>query len=126
TAGGGINRVTYAGAWTAGSGCGNQCYQGDDTYTSAPGATATITFTGRQIILLSVKDVGNGIAAVSVDGATETTADLYGPVRDGHRVQYVSPVLNPGTHTLRLRNTGNHNPASNATYIGFDRAEIYP
>ena len=121
----GGNGVTYSGNWTTGSGCGNQCYQGDDTYTNTTGDTATITFTGRQVILLSVKDVGNGIAGISIDGGPETTADLYGPVRDGQRVQYVSPVLSPGPHLLRMRDTGTHNPASGAAYIGFDRAEIY-
>jgi GH43 family beta-xylosidase len=121
----GGTRIAFAGSWTHGTGCGNQCYRGDDTYTATAGDSATITFTGRKIALLSVRDVGNGIAALSIDNGPETTADFYGPVRDGQRLQYLSPDLPAGQHTLRLRNTGRRNPASNADYIGVDRVEIY-
>ncbi|WP_344489699.1 family 43 glycosylhydrolase [Streptomyces enissocaesilis] len=122
----GSSTVSYSAGWSIGTTCGTQCYQGDDHYTNQSGATATITFTGAQIALLGVRDVGNGIAALSIDGGPETTVDYYGPVRDGERVLWVSPRLSPGPHTLRIRNTGTKQSASQATYIGFDRAEIYP
>ncbi|MEU3509192.1 family 43 glycosylhydrolase [Streptomyces longwoodensis] len=125
-AAGGTNTISYSAGWTAGTGCGVQCYRGDDHYSDQSGATATITFTGRRITLLGVRDVGNGIAALSVDNGAEATVDYYGPVRDGERVLWVSPQLSAGTHVLRIRNTGTRNSASQATYIGFDRAEVYP
>jgi GH43 family beta-xylosidase len=118
--------VSYSTGWIANPSCGNQCYQGDDHYTSQTDATATITFTGRRIALLGVRDIGNGIAGVSIDNGPEAAVDYYGPVRDGERVLWVSPTLAPGTHVLRIRNTGTKNPASQANYLGVDRAEVYP
>ncbi|MDL4818484.1 family 43 glycosylhydrolase [Actinomadura opuntiae] len=124
-AGGGTGSVRYSGNWSAGTSCGVQCYRGNDHYTDQSGAAATITFTGTKIALLGVRDVGNGIAALSIDNGPEVTVDYYGPVRDGERVLWVSPQLGAGTHVLRIRNTGTKSSASQATYIGFDRAEVY-
>lgn len=117
--------VTYAGAWSSGSGCGVQCFWGNDHWSGQTGATATWTFTGTRIALLSVRDTGNGIAAFSVDGGAEQTRDYYGAIRMGEQLNYVSPELPYGTHTLRVRVTGTKNPASGSTVISIDRAEIY-
>jgi hypothetical protein len=35
------------------------------------------------------------------------------------------PQLGAGTHVLRIRTTRTRNGASQATYFGFDRAEVY-
>src|SRR2546423_13264330 len=58
--------VAYTGAWSSGSGCGNQSFWGNDHWSGEPNATATISFTGTRVALLSVADTGNGIAAISV------------------------------------------------------------
>ncbi len=120
----GAGSVAYTGAWNSGTGCGNQCFWGDDHWSNQPDATATWTFTGTQIALLSVRDTGNGIAAFSVDGGPEQTADYYGAVRMGEQLNYVSPVLPSGTHTLRVRVTGQKDPSSADAYISIDRAEV--
>ncbi|WP_328540286.1 glycoside hydrolase family 43 protein [Streptomyces sp. NBC_00344] len=120
----GAGSVAYTGAWNSGSGCGSQCFWSDDHWSNQPGATATWTFTGTRIALLSVRDTGNGIAAFSVDGGAEQTGDYFGPIRMGEQLNYVSPVLPFGTHTLRLRVTGDHSPSSSGAYISVDRAEI--
>ncbi len=54
-----------------------QCFWGDDHSSNQTGATATFTFTGTQLALLSVMDTGNGKAAISVDGGAEKTVDYY-------------------------------------------------
>src|SRR5690606_30550902 len=64
-------QVEYSGVWSSGSGCGNQCFRGDDHWSGEADATATFRFTGTQLALFSVRDVGNGIAAISVDGGPE-------------------------------------------------------
>jgi acyl-CoA hydrolase len=72
-----------------------------------------------------VKDTGNGYAAVSVDGGPEQRVDFHGPIRVGEAVQYVSPRLPYGRHTLRVRVTGEHNSQSQASFVSVDRAEVY-
>lgn len=119
-------QVSYSGAWSSGSGCAVQCFWGNDHWSGATNATATFRFTGTRIALLSVKDTGNGIAAISVDGGPEQRVDYYGAPRVGEQLQYVSRTLAPGAHTLTVRVTGEKNPAASAPVISVDRAEVYP
>jgi GH43 family beta-xylosidase len=118
--------VTYTGNWNSGSGCGVQCFHGDDHWSGNAGDTATFHFTGTQIALLSVRDVSNGVAAISIDGGPESTVDYYGSPRVGQQLNYLSPVLPAGEHTLTVRVTGQKNPSSGSTVISIDRAEVYP
>ncbi|MDQ0791848.1 family 43 glycosylhydrolase [Streptomyces sp. B1I3] len=122
---GGPGGVTYSGAWNSGTGCATQCFWSDDHWSDRAGATATFSFTGTRITLLSVKDTGNGYAAVSVDGGPEQTVDLHGSIRVGEAVQYSSPRLGYGNHTLRVRVTGQHNSQATGSFVSVDRAEVY-
>ncbi|MFB6725519.1 family 43 glycosylhydrolase [Kribbella sp. NPDC056345] len=121
----GLNQVEYAGNWSSGSGCGNQCFWSDDHWSNDPAASATIRFTGTQVALLSVIDRGNGIAAISIDGGPEQHVDYYSSIRVGEHLTYLSPALSPGPHTLKIRVTGDKNPASSSTVISLDRIEVY-
>jgi hypothetical protein len=38
---------------------------------------------------------------------------------------YTTPTLAAGPHTLRVRVTGDKNPASTSTVISLDRIEVY-
>lgn len=122
---GGSADVSFAGSWSHGAQCGNQCFHGDDHWSGIAGDTATITFTGSAVALLSVHDPEYGTAAVSVDGGPETTVDLHAAQRAGHLVSYLSPRLPAGQHTLRIRVTGEKNAASAGTLVEIDRAEVY-
>lgn len=121
----GTNYFEFQGSWNAGSGCGVQCYYGNDHWSNVTNNAAIVHFYGTQVALLSVADVGNGIAGMSLDGGPETSVDYYASIRQGEQLQYVTPVLARGNHTLRIRVTGNKDNASGATYISIDRAEIY-
>ncbi|MET8153199.1 glycoside hydrolase family 43 protein [Actinoplanes sp. NPDC049668] len=117
--------LAYSGAWSSGTGCAAACFWGDDHWTNQPGATATFTFTGTQLALLSVRDTGNGIAAISVDNGAEQRVDLYGAIRVGEALNYLSPRLAYGTHTVRVRVTGERSAASAGAYLSIDRAEFW-
>jgi GH43 family beta-xylosidase len=121
----GQGSVAYDGAWTAYPSCGVQCFWGDDHGSSAIDASATFTFAGTQLALLSVSDAGNGIAGVSVDGGPETMVDLYASIRQGEQLQYLSPHLAAGVHHVRVRVTGQKNAASSGVAVSIDRAEAY-
>jgi hypothetical protein len=120
----GPGTVTFSGAWTAYPQCGNACFHGDDHGTIETDASATFTFTGTRIALLSARDVGNGQGAISIDDGPETPVDFYMSHRQGEQLVYVSPALASGRHVLRLRATGTKNPSSRGTAISVDRAEI--
>jgi GH43 family beta-xylosidase len=121
----GPGTVTYGGSWTAYPQCGAQCFWGDDHGSTELNATATFTFTGTQIALLSVQDAGNGVAAVSFDDGPEVNIDYHRSIRQGEQLVYVSPHVSYGAHTLKVRVTGDKNPASSGTAISIDRAEVY-
>ena len=131
----GAGSIHYTGTWNSGPNCAAQCFWGDDHWTAQSGATATFTFTGTQLALLSVRDNGNGIAAISVDGGPEQRVDYYGvrtypstPVqamRVGEAVNYFTPKLGHGTHTVRVRVTGEKHSASQDAHISIDRAEVW-
>ncbi|TDO54400.1 GH43 family beta-xylosidase [Kribbella sp. VKM Ac-2527] len=121
----GLNQIEYAGTWNSGSGCGTQCFWGNDHWTGIANASAAIRFNGTKVALLSVLDVGNGIAAISIDGGPEQRVDYYSSIRVGEQLIYVSPTLAPGPHTLKIRVTGDKNPASTSTQVSLDRIEIY-
>jgi hypothetical protein len=55
------------------------------------------------VALLSVRDVGNGIAGISIDGGPEHRVDYYSSIRVGEQLNYLSPVLSTGAHTLKVR-----------------------
>ncbi|GAA3635159.1 family 43 glycosylhydrolase [Kineosporia mesophila] len=123
----GVGSLTYSGTWSTGTACAAQCFWGDDHWSGAAGATATFTFTGTQLALLSVRDVGNGIAAISIDGQAEKRVDFYpsNRIRVGEWMNYLSPKLGSGTHTVKVRVTGDKNAASAGTTISIDRAEVW-
>jgi GH43 family beta-xylosidase len=121
----GLNQVEYAGTWNSGSGCGNQCFWGNDHWSGETDASATIRFTGTKVALLSVVDTGNGIAAISIDDGPEQRIDYYSSIRVGEQRIYVSPTLANGPHTLKIRVTGDKNAASTNTVISLDRIEVY-
>lgn len=117
--------MTFDGAWTAYPRCGTQCYRGGDHGSATPGATATIAFTGTQIVLISARDAGNGIAAISLDGGPETLCDQYAAIRQGEQINYVSPHVTSGPHVVTVRVTGQKSAASSGIAISIDRAEVY-
>ncbi|GAA2309032.1 family 43 glycosylhydrolase [Streptomyces violaceusniger] len=121
----GDGSVSYTGTWNSGTGCATQCFWSDDHWSDRAGNTATFSFTGTRIALLSVRDTGNGIAALSIDGGPEQRVDFYGAIRTGENLQYLSPRLPSGRHTLRIRVTGEHNAQSGASFVSVDRAEVY-
>lgn len=119
------NSVSYVGDWSTDTDCAYQCFGGDEHWSGNPGDTATFHFSGSRIALYSARDAGHGIAAISVDDGPETPVDLYGTPRVGQQLNYVSPPLTPGPHTLTVRVTGQRNDASSGTVISVDRADVW-
>jgi hypothetical protein len=121
----GLNQINYVGAWThvtntdiAGS------FNGTVSNTDRANDFATIAFSGTQVKYYTSERNNRGIVAVSIDGGPEVNVDLYSPTDAGDVLVYTSPVLAAGAHTLKVRNTGTHNPASTGTRACIDRFDI--
>jgi hypothetical protein len=115
--------VTYAGSWGHASG-GSGPYNGTNSYSNVSGDTATLSFMGTGVTLHAVTDSSHGIAAVSIDGGTETLVDEYSATRAGDVSIWTSPRLASGTHTIRVRVTGTKQTAATNDWVTVDRFEI--
>jgi lysophospholipase L1-like esterase len=118
----GLNTVRYTGTWN------NVTLPGStsDSYLSSEtGATYEVTFRGDRFRLFGNTNSENGIAAISIDGGPEVTADLYSndPLNDA--LLYQSGSLGNDFHTIRVRVTGQSNPSSFGTTIDVGRLEIF-
>jgi hypothetical protein len=76
-----------------------------------------VPFSGRQVKVYAAKAPNHGIAAFSIDGGAETNVDLYRSSRLDQVLLWTSPVLAPGTHTLKVRVTGTKNARSSGVYV---------
>ncbi|MDP4092301.1 MAG: stalk domain-containing protein [Bacillota bacterium] len=122
TAGTAQSQFNYQGAWYYGYQTG--AYNSDNHWSNQSNAYYQVVFQGTQANIYNAIDPGYGIAAVSIDGSSETLIDFYSAVRKDNVLLYSSPVLNNGLHTLKVRVTGTKNSNSSGTYINADRVEI--
>lgn len=109
--------------------CSGNCGRAADNsfkWTSTVGATATVRFTGTQIVLHGMKEPFAYIATAAIDGATAVDVDYYAPTTSTTTVPvFTSPVLAQGNHTLVLTMTNRRNTASTGGMsITLDRAEV--
>jgi beta-glucanase (GH16 family) len=118
----GANRFSYSGNWPSSS-CGG-CFGGTNHYSSTAGDSYQVNFSGTGVVLQSSKASNNGIAAVSLDGGAETSVDLYSSTAGGDRVIYSRVGLNPGSHTLQVRVTGQKNSLASAVFVSADRVRV--
>jgi hypothetical protein len=96
--------VRYRRTWRTVSAMG---YWGGTARTStAAGATASVTFTGRSFAWVGVKGPGRGRARVSVDGRVVATVDLKATSTRYERLVWARTWTTSGTHTVTIRVLG--------------------
>jgi Glycosyl hydrolases family 43 len=129
TTGTGQNQFNYSSGWTYGSWAGN--YNGDAHSSSTTGATATIAFTGTQILLYSAYNESSGIMGVTLcdSGGNALRPELHVSLRydapaAGNYLVYASPVVTSGSYQLKVRVTGLKDPYSSAATCNIDRVMI--
>lgn len=104
--------------WQAGA------FQSDNHWSNVPGASYQVPFSGTQVKLFGGRAPQHGIAAVSIDGGAETYVDSYAATRADGALLWTSPLLQAGTHTLKVRVAGMKNASASNTYITADRVDI--
>jgi DNA-binding beta-propeller fold protein YncE len=122
TTGTGTNQFEYVGTWSYGAQSG--AYQNDNHWSNATNAYYQVRFNGTQAKLYMGKASLHGIAAVSVDGGSETLIDLYAATRADGVLVYTSPTLAAGSHTLKVRVTGTKNASAGDTFVIADRVDV--
>lgn len=116
------NQFQYFGSWGYSGQAG--CYDGDNTWSNTTNDHYQISFTGVQVSLYASFAPTHAIAAISIDGGSETMVDFYSSYRNDGISVYSSPVLPYGHHTLNVRDTGTHYSSSTNYYITADKVDI--
>ena len=109
--------IAYSGDWVRGEFA--DARNGTLTYAFQPGASIKFSFEGTGVTYVYTKAFNRGLAAVFIDGAGKGVIDLY-----SQEIEWQSSTtfegLKPGPHLIEIRVTGEHNPASNASYVDVD------
>ena len=116
--------ITYAGTWkrvsmTAASG-------GYVKYATRSGATATLTFSGTSVALVTDTGPARGLAELWLDGHKVATLDLYSAtVAKKQLVWAPTAPLAAGSHTLQLTVLGAKNAHSTSTRVDLDAFAVW-
>ena len=98
--------IVYSGAWYRSANRGAGDYQDDVSYTYDNGASATVTFSGTAISLITEKFSTEGTATVTVDSGPPTTINLLSTQLAVQQVVFTANGLPAGKHTLTITKTG--------------------
>lgn len=122
-----MNQFNFDSGWTPYEDAGGTIGVFKNTlhYSNIQDAVAEIKFNGTGISLYAQKDPDKGIAAVSIDGGSETLVDLYAdPASNGDLMVWETGKLASGDHTLKVRVTNTKNEKAKNTYLLIDKVVI--
>ncbi|GAA1825485.1 glycoside hydrolase domain-containing protein [Agromyces salentinus] len=122
----GANRFEFGPGWNAGTGLDPARWNAGTEHwaRAADRSTLTFSFTGEQARLFGIKDAPHGKYAVSVDDGAEVVVDAYAPTRSFKQLLFDTGALPAGQHTVKLRLTGEKNPAATRADGQIDFAEV--
>jgi hypothetical protein len=117
--------IAYSAGWTRAALSG--AAGGSVEQSSTTDGTATFTFNGTSVALVSTVAAARGIAEITVDGGATTLIDLYAASKHGKRVVWASESsLAPGSHTLVVRVTGSEDDAATSPRVDVDAFLVWP
>ena len=91
--------ATYTGKWLVST---SATPWGQTRYSTQRKATATLTFTGTDVVWIAQRGPKRGAANVFVDGV-KTHVDLYAVSLSERRVVFVAANLSAGQHTIKIK-----------------------
>jgi hypothetical protein len=110
--------VVYGGNWTQQD--STSAYGGSVSYTNVGGATARLSFTGRDVSWVATKGPNGGKAEVWVDDVRVKTVDLYSSTKQERKVAFSQHWADPGDHTVEIRALGTKSSSSTGTRVEVD------
>jgi lysozyme len=94
--------------------------EGGYVVSDAPGAEATLSFSGTGLTLRAVRGPARGRAQIWLDGKHVRTVDLYAPTRRFTTIRVASGLAD-GHHVARVIVLGTHRRASQGSAVTIDR-----
>ena len=83
-------------------------------------SSVSFVFTGTAVSWIGYRDEWSGIAEVRLDRRPSLTVDTYSSRVVARAALYTIEGLPRGTHTLTIKPTGRHGPASAGSWIWVD------
>jgi hypothetical protein len=115
--------VTYTQGWTRGE--PSFLWSGrSPTFSSVPGAQATLTFNGTSVSWVGERGPDAGTARVYLDGAIAGEVDLYSANQLPQDAVFTASGLADANHTLTIEVTGLKNAASTGTRVLVDAFDV--
>ncbi|MFC3804320.1 hypothetical protein [Cohnella sp. GCM10012308] len=113
--------VAYTGGWGQWSDASD--YAGTETFGSAGGNGAQLTFTGTAVRVISNFGSNQGRANIYVDGKLVRTVDLYSAVKKYQQIIYSTADLAPGSHNVKVEVDRTKNAAASDYNVVIDAFE---
>jgi hypothetical protein len=113
--------ITYTGNWYTNNAADNS--GGSSALTNSLDAQATVSFNGSGITWIGVKDPGNGLATVYVDG-TQYTVDTYGSTTQYQQPLFSVSGLGGGNHTLSIQILHRRDGDATGSWVWIDAFDI--
>jgi hypothetical protein len=114
--------ITYSAGWTQD---GSLSWSGGTaTVSTAPGAQATLTFTGTSVSWIGGRGPDTGIARISLDGIFLTEVDTYSKTVEVRVPMFAATGLANARHTLTIEVTGGQNASAASDRIFVDAFDV--
>jgi hypothetical protein len=110
--------ISYSAGWTQQNNA--NAYGGALKFATVSTATATFTFTGKSVAWVAPRASNRGMAQVFVDGALETTVDLFSSTLQPRRTVFIKSFSSTALHTIQIRVTGTKNALSSDFRVDVD------
>ena len=115
---------TWAGEWEPAA-AGRDGTAGRGRQARAAGAEATVSFTGTAATITGRMAQDGGLAEVTLDGQPASAINSWIPERTHDDTLWHIYGLAPGSHTVRIRTTGAHDPRSSGDLVLITGAIVY-
>jgi hypothetical protein len=120
----GRNQLQYIGPWEHVRNRRDGRYAGTSSRSFQVGDAAIITFTGSHVRVFGVNGPNGGLANVAIDGRSLGTASFKARYKIVRAIDFQSPKLPSGMHTLALVVSGS--PMHERAYVNLDAIEVLP
>src|SRR5882672_6836813 len=115
--------VSYTVGWTQGD-TSRTWSGGTAAVSSAPGAQATITFTGTSVSWIGGRTPRTGIARVFLDGSLLAEVDTYSKTEEVRVPMFAATGLADASHTFAIEVTGRQNAAAASALVIVDAFDV--
>src|SRR5881396_2641585 len=115
--------VSYTVGWTQGDTSGTWS-GGTAAVSTAPGARAAFTFTGRSVSWIGGRTPSTGIARISLDGVFVAEVDTYSKTEEVRVPMFAATGLADASHTFTIEVTGRQNASATGAFVVVDAFDV--